>query len=156
MSSTVRIVGAFCVLLALQACAAMRPGFETPTVTVSSFRTLPSEGALPNFEIGLEVINPNSQPLKLAGISYTISLDGHDLIKGVGNNLPVIEAYGTGQLTVTAAANLFAGIRLFQGMLADNKDSFDYTFKAKLDVGTFQPAIRITDSGSIALGNASN
>ncbi len=143
-------------LLALQACAAMRPGFETPTVTVSSFRTLPSEGALPNFEIGLEVINPNSQPLKLAGISYTISLDGHDLIKGVGNNLPVIEAYGTGQLTVTAAANLFAGIRLFQGMLADNKDSFDYTFKAKLDVGTFQPAIRITDSGSIALGNASN
>ena len=153
MRSPVRIVWIFCVLFGLQACAAMRPGFETPTVTVSSFRALPSQGALPNFEIGLEVINPNREPLELAGISYTISLDGHDVIKGVGNNLPVIEAYGTGKLTVTAAANLFAGIRLFQGMLGNNKSSFDYTFKAKLDVGTFRPAIRIKDSGSIALGN---
>ena len=65
----------------LQACAGLRPGHETPTVNVNSFRALPSDGMLPSFEIGL----------------------------------PVIEAYGEGQLMLTASANLLAGIRLFCG-----------------------------------------
>ena len=87
----------------LSACAGLGT-YEEPTVTVSSFRALPSEGAMPQFEIGLTVINPPRDPLKLEGISYTISLDGHDIIKGVGNRLPDIEGYGTGQMTVTASA----------------------------------------------------
>lgn len=143
------------ILLVTQACTGMRPGYETPTVTVNSFRTLPSNSAIPNFEIGLEVVNPNREPLKLQGIAYTISLDGHDVIKGVGNDLPVIEPYGTGQVTVTAAANLFAGIGLIRDMMSTNKQDFEYKFLAKLDVGSFQPAIRIEESGSLSsLSNA--
>lgn len=135
----------------LAACTAMRPGYESPTVTVNSFRTLPSESALPSFEIGLQVINPNASPLTLRGVAYTISLEGHELIKGVGNELPVIEAYGQGQFTVTASANLFAGIRLISDLMRGPKDSFSYEFEAKLDIGAFQPAIRINDAGAISL-----
>ena len=137
----------------LTGCAGLRPGYETPTVTVNSFRTLPSDGALPNFEIGLEVINPNREALKLAGISYTISLDGHEVIKGVGNDLPVIEAYGTGQVTVTAAADLLAGIRLIGDLVNSPKDNFEYRFLAKLDPGAFRPSIRIEDSGTLSAGS---
>ena len=53
----------------LQACAGLRPGYETPTVTINSFRALPSQGVLPNFEIGLHVVNPNREALKLRGVS---------------------------------------------------------------------------------------
>ncbi len=137
----------------LSGCAGLRPGYETPTVTVNAFRTLPSGGALPSFEIGLEVINPNREPLELAGISYTISLDGHDIIKGVGNELPVIEAYGTGQVTVTATANLLAGARLIADLMSSPKDSFDYRFLAKLDPGAFRPTIRVEDSGTLSAGS---
>jgi LEA14-like dessication related protein len=136
--------------LLLQACTGMRPGYETPTVTVNSFRALPSDGALPNFEIGLEVVNPNREALKLEGISYTVSLEGHDIINGVGNNLPVIEPYGTGQVMVTAAANLFAGIGLLRDMMSGQNSDFDYVFEAKLDLGGFSPSIRVKESGTLA------
>ena len=135
----------------LQACTAMRPGYETPTVTVNSFRALPSEGALPSFEIGLHVVNPNSSALTLRGVAYTISLEGHELIKGVGNDLPVIEAYGQGQFTVTASASLFAGIRFIRDLMSGPKETINYEVEAKLDIGALQPAIRIRDSGDISL-----
>ncbi len=142
---------AFAVSAALTACTGMRPGYETPTVTVSAFRTLPSQGALPNFEIGLHVINPNAQALNIRGMSYTVSLEGHELVKGVANDLPVIDAYGEGDVTVTAAANLFAGIRLITELMSGPRDSFDYSLEAKLDVGSFIPAIRIRDAGTVSL-----
>lgn len=155
-----RARSATCVLVALSAslaaCTAMRPGYEKPTVTVNSFRTLPSDSTLPSFEIGLQVINPNASPLTLRGVAYTISLEGHELIKGVGNDLPIVDAYGQGQFTVTAAANLFAGIRLISDLMRGPKDSFSYEFEAKLDIGAFQPSIRIKDAGEISLQSPAN
>jgi LEA14-like dessication related protein len=138
----------------LQACAGLSPGYETPTVTVSSFKALPSEGVMPAFAIGLRVTNPNREALKLQGVAYTISLDGYEVIKGVGNELPVIEGYGQDEFTLTASANLFAGIRLITDLLNSNKDTFTYELEAKLDTGTFRPAIRVKDSGKINLGGA--
>lgn len=140
------------VVLALPGCATMSPDYETPSVTVSSFKTLPTPGGVPNFEIGLRVLNPNATPLELRGMSFTVSLDGQKLIKGVGNKLPTIEPYGAGDFTVTASANLLAGIRLIGSMMSGPKDKFEYELKAKLDVGRFKPAIRIRDTGEISLG----
>lgn len=137
----------------LAGCAGMGTGYETPSVSVQSFRPLSSgDGSgLPTFEIVLHVINPNLEPLQLAGVSYTISLDGHDVIKGVGNQLPVIEGYGEGSLTLTAGFNLFAGIQLFRSLMDKQDGAFDYRFEAKLDPGALRRKIRISDSGSIAL-----
>ncbi len=139
------------IVAGIASCAVMRPGFETPTVNVKSFRTLQDGGAVPNFEIGLQVINPNPDPLPLRGLAYTVSLDGHELVKGVGNDLPVIEAYGKGDLVLTATANLFAGIRLIGDMMKGPKETFRWDLEAKLDVGAFTPPIRVRESGEIAL-----
>lgn len=141
------VVAAF----ALPACSGFGSGYEKPTVSVSSFRTLPSNGVMPNFEIDLRVINPNREALELLGVSYTVSLDGHPLIKGVGNNLPVIDAYGEGTFTLTASANLLAGARLISELMNKTNDSFKYSFDAKLDVGRFSRAIRVRETGDISL-----
>jgi len=140
-------------LLALSGCAGMGSGYETPTVSVQSFRSIPSadSSGLPRFEIVLRVINPNLEPLELAGISYTISLDDQDLIKGVGNDLPVIAGYGEGSFTLTAGFNVMAGIQLFRSLVEKDTQSLDYRFEAKLDPGRFKRKIRISDSGSISL-----
>lgn len=135
----------------LHACAGLRPGYETPTVTVNAFRVLPSQAAVPKFEIGLHVINPNRESLELRGIAYTVSLDDHELLKGVGNDLPIIDGYGEGDFTVTASANLIAGIRFIGDMMTGSKDKLRYDLEAKLDVGGFRPAIRVRDSGQISL-----
>ena len=80
-------------------------------------------------------------------------MDGQDLIKGVGNELPVIEGYGEGTFTVTAGFSVMAGIQLFRSLIDKDSDSFDYSFKAKLDPGAYKRKIRIADSGSISLSN---
>ena len=90
-------------------------------------------------------------PLNSAGVSYTVSLGGHELIKGVGNELPVIEAYGEGSLKLTASPNLFAGIRLVTDLMSSANDKVPYKLEAKLDVGRVQPSIRVSDSGEISL-----
>lgn len=151
ISTRLLIVVIFGLASLLQACGGWRPGYETPTVTIKSFRALPSQGALPNFEIGLHVINPNREALKLRGVSYTVSLGGHELIKGVGNELPVIEAYGEGSLMLTASPNLFAGIRIVTELMNASNESIPYNLEAKLDVGRIGPAIRVRDSGEISL-----
>ena len=140
--------------LLLGGCAGMGPGYETPTVTLSSFKALPSEGGLPAFEIGLRVINPNAEALELRGVAYTIRLDGHELIKGVGNELPIVEGYGEGEFKLTAAANLFGGIRLITDLMRNNRDTFKYEFEAKLDIGAFRPAIRVSEADEISLSGA--
>ncbi len=141
--------------LLLQACAGMQSGYESPTVSVQSFRTVPSDAGtgLPSFEIGLHVTNPNLEPLELAGVSYKISLDGKDILNGVGNELPVIEGYGEGTFTVTAAVNVLAGIQLIRSLMNKTDDTFEYAFEAKLDPGAYRRKIRVRDSGSISLAN---
>ena len=135
----------------LAGCAGLRPDYETPTVTVKSVRAIPSEGVLPEFEIDLHVINPNREALKLVGVSYTVSLEGHELIKGVGNDLPVIEGYGEGDITLNASADLFAGVGLIRELMSRQKDTLSYSFEAKLDPGAFRPSIRVKDSGEVSL-----
>jgi len=135
----------------LAGCTGMRPGYETPTVTVKSVRAIPSEGMLPEFEIDLHVVNPNREALKLVGVSYTVSLEGHELIKGVGNDLPVIEGYGEGDITLNASADLFAGVGLVRELMSSQKDTLSYSFEAKLDPGALRPSIRVKDSGEVSL-----
>lgn len=137
----------------LQSCATMDPDYEEPTVMLSSFRAIPSEGMMPSFEVGLRIINPNSTPLNLEGVVYSISLQGHELVKGVGKDFPVIEAYSQGDITLTASANLLSGIRFITGMVKQQNEAFEYEFKAKLDVGSFYPSLRISETGTLDFGN---
>ena len=147
----IRSIIALTFTLLVSACATLSPDYEEPTVMLSSFKALPSEGMVPVFEIGLRIINPNSQPLNLEGIVYTISLEGYELVKGVGKDFPVIEGYSEGAVKLTAAANLLAGIRFVTNMMQEQRDSFDYEFKAKLDLGGLHPSIRIKENGQINL-----
>ena len=140
-----------CSLLLLQACASIDPDYEEPTVTISSFRALPSEGGMPNFEIGLHVINPNSTPFRLEGVVYTVSIQGHDVVKGVGKDFPVLEGYSEQTIKLTASANLFAGVRLVMDLMNSPNKDLEYEFEAKLDTGGFGRSIRVKETGSFRM-----
>lgn len=140
--------------LGLSGCASVR-GYETPIVTVNSFRALPSQGSLPSFEIGLRVINPNREVLNLKGVAYTVTIEGHDIIQGVANDLPVIEGYGDGEFKLTASVSLLAGIRLFTEILNETHESVSYSLEAKLDTGWLMPTVKVADSGEIRFPQAS-
>ncbi len=138
-------------LFLLAGCATLSPDFERPSVSVSSFRVLPSNSIVPKFEIGLHVINPNRIPLKLFGLSYEVELEGYRILTGVASELPIISAYGEGDLLLQATPDLFSTISLFTDLMKQPREKFQFKFSARLDVGKFLPKIRVEKSGEISL-----
>jgi len=138
-------------ILLLQACASLDPDYEKPTVTLSSFRALPSGGGMPTFEIGLHILNPNASAIRLEGIVYTVSIQGHDVVKGVGRDFPVIEGYTEQTVKLTATANLLAGIRLVMDLMDTPGKDLDYEFEAKLDTGGIGRDIRVRENGTFRM-----
>ncbi len=138
-------------ILLLTGCATLRPDFEEPVVSVTSFRVIPSNSVVPKFEIGLHVINPNRTALELAGIAYTISLEGHKVLTGVSNKLPVIDAYGEGDVQLQATPDLMNSIGLFADLMRQPRQSFRYDLVAKLDVGGWLPRILVEKTGEISI-----
>jgi len=139
----------------LVGCAGLQPGYESPSVTVSSFKALPGKGAAPRFEIGLHIVNPNRTDLALRGVAYTITLEGHKILTGVANDLPVIEAYGEGNVILAGTVSLFNSIAFFADLARDkNPDALSYSLDAKLDPGTLSPIIRVNKKGTLSLGPA--
>ena len=134
------------------ACTSILSDFEEPTVTVSALRSVPGDGTGLNFEIDLKVVNPNSATLKLRGVAYTIRIEGRELINGVGKDLPVIDAYSEGTITLTASASMFEAFQLLGDLMSKpNRGMLRYEIDTKLDIGTLYPTIRVQDSGEIRL-----
>ena len=142
-------------LLLFSGCSTLQPGYEIPVVSITSFKALPTQGLIPQFQINLHIVNPNRSPLDLKGISYTISLEGHKIMTGVSNKLPKIEAYGEGDVMLKASVDLFSSIKFFANLLNNPiKDQISYSLNAKLDAGSLHPLIRAAKKGQINLTQA--
>jgi LEA14-like dessication related protein len=135
----------------LGSCATLQTEFKEPSVSVTSFRALPSKGMAPRFEIGLHVTNPNRVALALEGLSYSVNIEGHQLLTGVANDLPVIEGYGEGDITLLATADLFNSISLISDLMRQPRDTFNYEIIATLDLGGMYPDIPVKKQGQISL-----
>lgn len=132
-------------------CATLQSDLDPPKVSLESFRGLPAENGAPRFEIKLRVINPNKQPLDIAGISYSVDLLGQELITGVTNEVPLIEGYSEEVVTIEASLQLFQLLRLLAGLGRTETEALDYRFSAKIDFNGFIPTQRIEETGQISL-----
>lgn len=132
-------------------CASMPSDFEEPVLTVSSIAFRNSNSITPRFDIQLHVTNPNRDPLKLQGMSYSLNLAGNKVVTGVANELPEVPAYGEADMQISAEVSLFGSIRLLNDLMTRQTYQIEYAFEAKLDVGRMRPRIRINHSGAIAL-----
>jgi LEA14-like dessication related protein len=135
----------------LAGCATLKPELDPPKVSLVSFRSLPSEGGSPRFEITLNVMNPNKQTLDIAGISYTVELLGKELITGVANDIKPIEGYGEGTVTLEAGLQLLEILRLMASLGTAGTEPLEYRFSAKIDFNGFIPTQRIEETGEIKL-----
>jgi LEA14-like dessication related protein len=149
-----RVVVLLAAFVSVFGCAGLEPGFETPVVGVSSFRALPSEKMVPQFEIGLHIVNPNRTPLKLEGIVYSVILNRHKVLTGATSDLPVIGAYSEGDVTLTATADLLSSISFLASLMQQAQDTFTYELDAKLDIGSLRPRIHVQEKGEISLAGA--
>lgn len=133
-------------------CTGFQPGYEKPTVSITSFETIPTEGMIPRFQIRLHIINPNRTTLYLKGLSYNVSLEGYNIISGVSNNLPEIEPYGQGDVMLNTSVDLFSSIGFITDLIRNRgKEQISYDLNTKLDAGALYPLIRVSKKGKISL-----
>lgn len=135
----------------LVSCASLSPDYDSPKVTVESFRALPSDGVGSRFEIKLRVANPNKQALDIAGISYSIDVLDKELLSGVTNDVPVIEGYSEEEVVLEASVNFFRVLPLLAKFGRNQSEALDYRFSAKIDFNGFIPTQRVEETGTIAL-----
>ena len=150
-----RVPGPFILLLFLVAlvtgCASLTTPMDPPNVSLEDFSSIPSEGAGPRFQIKLRVQNPNEQSLDISGISYGIELAGQEVITGVSNDIPVIDGYSEGVVTLDASLKLFQVLRLLTSLGQTTADELTYRFTAKIDFKGLIPTQRVEEEGQITL-----
>lgn len=137
-------------LIFTSSCARFTTSYEEPTVGLKTFRLIPGDGIVPTFEIGLSIINPNREPLNIDGLYYTVSLEGHKVLAGVANDLPKIESYGEEDIVIEATVDLLSGAKLIRSFLTQPTNTIDYTFNAKLDLGSFMRTMNIVEKGEFS------
>jgi LEA14-like dessication related protein len=145
-------VAALLLLFLLAGCAGLMPSYEKPQINITSFTLAPASASpAPLFNIGIQVINPNRAALPLKGMIYSVEVEGSRLLSGATSDLPRVPGYGTADFMIEASPDLLGSARLLGDLISRQRDSFGYTFKARLDVGGMMPFINIEESGRFGL-----
>ena len=139
------------IFILVASCASLQPDYEMPSFMITDFHALPSEGIAPKFEIGLHIINPNRKALEIIGISYTVNLEGHKILTGVTNNVPVVGAYEENDVKMVATTSLFNSISLLTDLMREQRSSFNYVLDVKMDIVGQHQKIHVQKEGNISL-----
>lgn len=149
-----KLFGICCAMIALalaQGCSTFTPNLEEPTVKLDSLQLAESTGLSQRFKIGLLLTNPNAVSLPVKGMSYTLSLNGFDLLSGANNQIPTLEAYSETPISIDASSDLVAAIRLINSLANRPQNNLNYEFAAKIDLQGFRLPINIKRDGTINL-----
>lgn len=126
------------------------PAFEQPTVSLTSFGLMPSDGRAPRFVIGLRLVNPNATPLKVRGLSYTVELEGHRMLTGVTSRIAEVPPYAESEIELQSPIDLVSSVRLFNELVnAPGREALKYALNARLDVEGMLTPLRLLEDGEL-------
>ncbi|MBW2328264.1 MAG: LEA type 2 family protein [Deltaproteobacteria bacterium] len=93
--------------LLLSGCAALGPGMEEPTITVTDLRAGEVKALEAIFVLELRIMNPNDFPLDIRGLNCDLKIDGKRFATGLSDVRREIPALGTAIVPVTLYASMF-------------------------------------------------
>lgn len=130
-------------------------GFEPPSVLLTSFGLMPSDGRAPRFAIGLRIINPNRSPLRVRGLAYSVELEGQRMLTGVTSRLGLVPPYGESEIELNAVIDLVSSVRFFNQLISEpNRDQLKYNFRARLDVDGMLAPITLEEKGELVFSQS--
>lgn len=148
MNARRRLIMMGALVLPLAGCAGLQNPFQTPQVNITSFSVAQGNtGMAPVFNIGIQVVNPNSIGLNLRGMSYAVEIEGYRILSGATPDLPSVPGYGSADFVIQASPDLLGSARLLTDLFTGQRDSFSYTFRARLDAGSVVPFINVEETG---------
>ena len=143
------LISVFCMLW-LCSCQSLSPSFEQPTATITAIQMRSSDPLSPVFALSLRIVNPNNFALPISGVSYVIALNDIDVISGVTNNIPKINAYGDVIVPIDVRLDMLQAARLFLSIPKNGEmQNIAFRLKAKLDLNGLWPSVNIVEEGVI-------
>ncbi|MEZ0148802.1 MAG: LEA type 2 family protein [Candidatus Reddybacter sp.] len=149
--STLRLSMVALLAALLSSCALLDPAYEKPAVHLVKIEPLSSRGLEQRFRVDLKIINPNRSGLSVSGMSYTLTLNGEKVVKGVTGRISEIPSYSETTIQVEASTNILAGLRLISSLLNKPGRELHYELETKLRSGWWPVPISIIESGDITL-----
>lgn len=151
MTFPLRLALSALLALLLAGCATLRPGFEAPTVDLVGIQPAASGSLEQRMRLTLRILNPNRESLNIRGISYSLSLQGHKIVTGVSNRIPVVAGYGEATVTLDAGTSILGGLQLLRDLIASPQQNVHYELAAKLDIQGRLTPLKVSETGTIAL-----
>lgn len=155
MNIAMKVTAFICLSITLLSCVSVvESSFKAPNISIVSIQLLQPTVLQQNFSVGVRVGNPNSRPLKLAGINYVLELDKIKVMNGSVSDIPKIAAYGEEVVDVTVSIGLLEGLSFLQSLAHRPRDTISYRLSADLDTGL--PVIGIVpvfEEGAIELSD---
>lgn len=123
----------------------------TPQISLTNLKLREVNLLEQNFELQLELTNPNSFALPIANLDYAIYLNGKEFFKGVSNapfSLPAKETKQIGIEVVTNLLDIFEQLRAWQDNLQKN---VNYRLVGQMKLTNWAPALTFEEMGNLPL-----
>ena len=149
-----RLTMAF-VFMLLGACAAFGPRLEAPSLEIAEVELVKGDLFEQQLRARVQVRNPNDLELRVRGITYSITLGGEELGRGLAGSSFVVPARGSAEFDMMVTANL-AGtlLRLFERARISGGMPKQLPYELRGEVTLASGVVRavpFTKTGSIAL-----
>jgi LEA14-like dessication related protein len=126
--------------------------FESPQLSLTSLRMLPSDGVARRFFIGMRVTNPNRTPLNVGDLSYEVDFEGQPFLAGTARNLARIPPHAESEIELQAGPGPQSDPRLLDRLLDDpRRERLQFDLRATLRLGGVHPPLTLEESGDLRL-----
>jgi len=136
--------------LLLAACA-LAPKLTTPRLTVVGVQVLGGDLISQRLKVRLHVDNPNDRTLPVAGIDYTLEVDGQALATGESAASFVVPALGSAEFDMNVTTNVAGAVIRLLSRGADSQSvAYHLTGRISLSSGLLR-SIPFEQRGSFRL-----
>lgn len=139
--------------LALSACAGMETVVSAPGVSLRNVTVTNLDFSSQTFLLGFDVVNPNTFPLPVSGVSYGVELDGQLFASGETAGGFVVPAQGDGEFAISVRLNLLRTAPQLLHVIRDGiRRDVPYALKGRfaIDLPLVKP-VRFESTGEIRL-----
>jgi LEA14-like dessication related protein len=154
MSKIIRAIVVGLLSVALSACAMMRPDLQAPELSLVSASLASADIFSQQFNLRLQVENPNDRDLPVKGIDYKLFLEGDAFAEGMSTAPFVVPARGETEFDLSVRTNFMSSIgRLLSRIERNDSSRVRYALSGEVLVDIpFVGAIPFNETGTVDLG----
>jgi len=128
------VLAGLAAVLLLGACAGLARYPEHPRVSLVSIRPVDMTLLEQRYALQLRILNPNETAIPVAGLHYSIEINGREFAYGVSSQAVTIPPFGEVLLDVVVVSNLLNILQQAQELGEPARDALQYRVTGQLSL----------------------